>query len=309
MLMPLEVFKMEEELVNGGEVWLGKPHLLILSSNMPSKIDVVTMSREDDQELPGEIASQLPGEYKVLILGYRQQYDWLVDDDLSWTPSLFLCGEIGYQYSGRHGNSDKTVSCVYLEIHEFRREPKDRMRRPISLEESSYMNIPMSVNDKMMVLVTSEDGGKVHAHGECPSFSKWTPWTSGWPHDETKSSDYDNYNKFERTLEIRLLTHSTTPITYDDALTAEIHSGMNMLVLPPLGSSSFPDNEIDIGYILPSNMTSYSACLMGKLVPENPRDYDSDNEQAVTFTLLRIHEFALRPAYLSGRDVQTDISV
>jgi hypothetical protein len=79
---------------------------------------------------------------------------------------------------------------------------------------------------------------------------------------------------------------------------------MNMLILPPLGSSSFPDNEIDVGYNLPSNMTSYSTCLMGKLVPENPRDYDSDNEQAVTFTLLRIHELALRPAYLSGRDVQ-----
>jgi hypothetical protein len=44
MLMPLEVFIMEEELVNGGEVRLGKPHLLILSSNMPSKIDIVTMS-------------------------------------------------------------------------------------------------------------------------------------------------------------------------------------------------------------------------------------------------------------------------
>jgi hypothetical protein len=258
---------------------------------MPSKIDVVTMSQEDDQELPGEIASQLPGEYKVLILGYGQWYDWLVDDDLSWMPSR----EIGYQYSGRHGNSDKTihgnsdktVSCVYLEIHEFRCEPKDRMRRPISLEESSYMNVTKSVNDKMMVLVTSEEGGKVHAHGECPSFSKWTPWTSGWPHDETKSSDYDNYNKFKRTLEIRLLTHLTTPITYNDAfLTAEICSGMNMLILPPLGSSSFPDNEINVGYILPSNITSYRACLMGKLVPKNPRDYDSDNEQAVTFTLL-----------------------
>jgi hypothetical protein len=101
----------------------------------------------------------------------------------------------------------------------------------------------------------------------------------------------------------------TTPITYDDAfLTAEIRSGMNMLILPPLGSSSFPDNEIDVGYILPSNITSYRACLMGKLVPKNQRDYDLDSEQAVTFTLLQIHKFALRLAYLSGRDVQTDIS-